>query len=131
VEKSGDGEEAEVKVVEAEKVEDEPEDKAEAEEKEEAEPKKEKTQKKPEKEPPVPKSKKSGLSMAGLIITVLGAIGIAGAVLLDPIMNLMDSSHPAEISIGNMQMIGIVAAAVVLIVGIIITVITRKKPSSG
>ena len=124
-------EDDEVNVIEAEKVEGEPEDTAEAEDKEKAETGEEKPEEKTEAEPPAPKAKKSGLSMAGLIVTVLGAVGTVGAFLLDPILNMTDSSHPAGISIGNIQMMVIGVAAVVLIVGIVIIVLPRKKPSSG
>jgi len=138
VEKGGDEVVAEVQVLEAEKVEEEPVNKEEgAEEKQEAGDEKtadtgiEKPDEKLEAGPPAPTPKKSGISMPGLIVTVLGAIGIVGAVILDPIMNMMDSSHSADIIIGNTHMMVVVAAAVVLIVGIVITVLTRKKPASG
>ena len=64
--------------------------------------------------------------MAGLAITVLGALGVAGAVVLDPVMNMMDSSHSATIAIGMMQMGGIAVAAVVLVAGVLISM-KRKK----
>jgi len=136
MEKSEEGEEEQVEVIEAEKVDEGSENAEEAEEEDETEKEKEvETGKKesraePDEETSAPK-KKAGLPMAGIIITVLGAIGIVGAVLLDPIMNMTNQSHPADIIIGNMQMIGIAVAAVVLVVGIVITVLMRKKDSTG
>lgn len=132
MENSEDGEEDEVKVVE-----EEPEDKKEAEgeeeteEEKEAETDKKKFRQKHDIESPAPKKKKTGVSMVGLMIMLVGALGLVGAFVFDPIMNMMDSSHPADINIGNTQMIGIVVAAIVLVVGIIITVLMRKKPSRG
>ena len=81
-------------------------------------------------EPPRPK-KKSILSMSGLIIAVLGAIGLVGAVLLDPIMNMIDTNHSADINIGTTQMMAVLAAAIVVIVGMVITIAMRSKSAKG
>jgi hypothetical protein len=128
VDKSEDDDE--VKVIEAKKVEEGAGDGAKADE-EDAETYKVEAKEETEAGPPAPNIKKPGLSMAGLMITVLGAIGIVGAYLLDPILNMTDSSHPAGISIGNTQMMGIGVAAVVLVVGILTVIKPHKKPSSG
>jgi uncharacterized membrane protein YdbT with pleckstrin-like domain len=147
VEEDEEGNEDKVDFVEAEEVDEESEEKEESDEKEEEDPSKdddeaegeqkedeteeEEPKKKPKNEPPAQKAKKSGPSMIGLIIIFLGAVGIVGAFLLDPILNMTDSSHPAAIAIGTIQMMGIALAAVVLIIGIVITVMPRKKASSG
>lgn len=131
-------EEDRVEVIESENVEEEPKGdgepiQGEKVEEEDATEKDKKTetgkdthQKKDDGEPLAPGKKKSGVPMAGLTITVLGAIGIAGAVVLDPMMNAVDSSHPAAIAIGTMQMVGIAVAAVVLVAGVLVSM-KRKK----
>jgi hypothetical protein len=86
----------------------------------------EKLQPKQDEELPEPGKQKSGVPMAGLAITALGALGVAGAIVLDPVMNMVDSSHPATMAIGMMQMIGIAVAAVVLVAGILVSM-KRKK----
>jgi uncharacterized membrane protein YcjF (UPF0283 family) len=146
MEKSEDGEEERVEVIESENVDEEqepiqgekveeteePGEQNKAEEEDETEKEKEveteknKSRAEPGEGTSAPKKKKSGLPMAGMMVTALGAVGIVGAVLLDPIMNAMNHSHPADIAIGSTQMIGIAVAAVVLVVGIVITVVMRK-----
>ena len=79
---------------------------------------------------PAPK-KKSILSLSGLIIAVLGALGLVGAILLDPLMNMTDSNHSADINIGGTQMMAVLAAAMVVIVGMVITIIMRSKSAKG
>jgi cobalamin biosynthesis Mg chelatase CobN len=106
--------------------EDESEEEDETEDEKETDTKNKKSRAKADEQSPAPKKKKSGIPMIGLIVTLLGAIGIVGAVLLDPIMNMMDASHPAAIAIGSMQMIGVGVAAIVLVVGIVIAVVMRK-----
>lgn len=81
-----------------------------------------------EKEEPPPKEKiKPGLNTTGLVIAVLGVLGLAGAILLDPILNIIDSAHPAGISIGPSQMAGIAVAALVLVAGVVIAFAMRRK----
>jgi len=83
------------------------------------------------KEPEAVKTKKPGLNMIGVVVSVLGVLGLIGAVLLDPFMNIVDSSHPAAMNIGFMQMIGLAVAVLVLAAGVMITISKRKKPSTG
>jgi F0F1-type ATP synthase assembly protein I len=132
MEESEEDEEDSVEVIESENAGENPADGEEPEEEDETEDEKElgtknkKSRTKADEQSPGPKKKKSGIPMIGLIVTLLGAIGIVGAVLLDPIMNMMDASHPAGIAIGSMQMIGVGVAAMVLVVGIVIAVVMRK-----
>ena len=97
----------------------------------ESEQKPEKSGKVNSKEPAAPGKKKIGLNMVGVVITVLGVLGLIGAVLLDPFMNIVDSSHPAAMNIGIMQMIGIAVAVLVLVAGVMITIAKREKPSKS
>jgi hypothetical protein len=83
------------------------------------------------KKPSAVEKKKSGPNILGVAISVLGILGLIGGVLLDPFMNIVDSSHPAAMNIGMMQMIGIAVAVLVLVAGVMITITKGKKPSTG
>jgi hypothetical protein len=80
-----------------------------------------------EEEPAARMPKKAGLNMGGIVIAALGGAGILGALLLDPLMNLVDSKHPADINIGPTQLLGVVVAALVLAAGGVIAFVMRKK----
>ncbi len=71
--------------------------------------------------------KKAGPNKAGIAIAALGALGLAGAVLLDPILNLLDSKHPAGINIGTTQMAGLMAAVIVLAAGVVIALVMGRR----
>jgi hypothetical protein len=127
-----------VAVVTAENVEDEssdPEkDKEDIKAKEDADEKTEETDKEEdetpdegEKEPPAGEPMKAGLNKVGIVVSALGILGVLGAVLLDPVMNILDSKHSSAIIIGPTQMAGVLAAAVVLVVGLVITFAMRKR----
>ena len=129
---------AEVAVVTAEKVEDEsaePEKEQEDKELKEDTGKKTEEKKKEEeetpdeedREPPAGEPMKAGLNIVGIVVSVLGILGVVGAVLLDPVMNTLDSKHSAAIIIGPTQMAGVLVAAVVLVVGLVITFAMRKR----
>jgi hypothetical protein len=115
----GDKEVEEVKADESGEIADGSEQKAESTEKVESE------------VPVEVEKKKTGLNMSGIAITVLGVLGLIGGILYDPLMNIVDSSHPAEMSIGIMQMMGIVVAVLVLVAGVMIIITKRKKPSKS
>ena len=80
-----------------------------------------------EEEPPAEAPRKAGLNKGGIVVTVLGVLGIVGAVLLDPLMNLVYSEHSADINMGTAQMAGVLVAVIVLIAGIVITFAMRRK----
>jgi len=86
----------------------------------------EQTPVKKEAAPPAAKPKNAGLNKGGIVIALLGGLGLAGAALLDPLLNILDSKHPADINIGPTQMLGIAAAAIVLAVGIVVAFAMRK-----
>lgn len=83
------------------------------------------------KKPAAAQTKKSGPNTLGIAISILGVLGLIGGVLLDPFMNIVDSSHPAAMNIGIMQMIGIAVAVLVLVAGVMMTIAKRKRPSTG
>jgi len=127
----------EVAIVTAEKVEDESDEPVKEAEKigtnedtddngEEEKKEAEETPDEKEEEPPAHEPKKAGPNKLGLVISVVGILGVMGAVLLDPLMNILDSKHPADINIGTTQMAGVLVAAIVLVAGIVITFAMRK-----
>jgi hypothetical protein len=81
--------------------------------------------------PPAPVKKKAGLNMGGVAISIVGVLGVVGAVLWDPFMNILDSKRSAAINVGTTQLFGIVAAALVLVVGVIIVFAMRKKTAAS
>ncbi|MBM4250034.1 MAG: hypothetical protein FJ149_11545 [Euryarchaeota archaeon] len=80
-----------------------------------------------EEKPPLKGEKKPGPNMAGIVIAVIGALGLVGAVLLDLLLNIIDPAHPADISIGPSQMAGILIAILVLVAGVVVAFAMRKK----
>lgn len=82
-------------------------------------------------EPAAPKKKSAFKDMSEIAIVLVGALALVGALLLDPILNIFDSDHSADINIGTTQMMGVVAAMVILIAGVVMIAVSRKKPSSG
>jgi len=82
-------------------------------------------------EPAAPKKKSALVNMAEIVIVLVGVVGVVGALLLDPVMNIFDSGHSADINIGTTQMMGVVAAMVVLIAGLVMIAVSRIKPSTG
>jgi DNA-directed RNA polymerase subunit RPC12/RpoP len=108
-------------VTEAEKVDTNEADSVEEEKKED-----EGTHDKTEERPPATEPKNAGLNKIGIVIALLGGLGVVGAALLDALINILDSNHPADINIGPTQMLGIAAAAIVLAVGIVVTFAMRR-----
>jgi hypothetical protein len=82
-----------------------------------------------------PKAGKPGPNLVGIAVAVLGALGLGGAILLDPLLNLIDNNHPAEPSIGTSQLAIMIAAAPVMMAGIIIAFTLRRtedrRPTAG
>jgi len=137
VEKADDVESKEASEAEAEDAEENGEKKAE-DQKEQAEDDEEKddddktiVETEAEEEPPAPVKKKAGPSMGGVAIAIVGVLGVIGAVLWDPFMNIMDSKRSAAINVGTTQLFGIVAAALVLVVGVIIVFAMRRKTTAS
>ena len=140
MEKTDDNEDEEAKEVEAEdgaedsenKVENVEDQKEQTEEDgEQAEDEKKKVEADAEEEPTAPVKKKAGLNMGGVVIAILGVLGLIGAVLWDPFMNILESKHAADINIGSTQIYGIVAAVLVLLVGVMIIFAMRKKTTAS
>jgi uncharacterized membrane protein YdbT with pleckstrin-like domain len=113
--------------VEPEKEQEDKEAKEDAGEKTEEKKKEEETPDEEDREPPAGEPMKAGLNKVGIVVSVLGILGVVGAVLLDPVMNILDSKHSAAIIIGPTQMAGVLVAAVVLVVGLVITFAMRKR----
>lgn len=76
---------------------------------------------------PQPEPGRARLGMAGIVISALGAVGVLAGVFLDPLRSLAEPVHPAAIEIGATQLAGILAAAIVTAIGVILAFSWRKN----
>ena len=65
---------------------------------------------------------------AGFLVYLLGAAGIVSCVFLDPVLHLFDSSHPARIDLGSLQLAGVLVSTIAMLGGL---VLTFKEYSKG
>jgi len=83
--------------------------------------------KKREKAPTLKGPNDTEVNRVGTVIYLLGALGVMVGTLQDPLMNIIDSSHPATITMGAMQLAVVLISAIVMVAGFFIMFFMPKK----